>query len=124
MSNPNIINLTEYYPGLAYVSPTGNNTGVVLLSNSSTSNSAIKVNSIIATNKSVDNVEIIVSINTSAAGTGTNYNLAYKIVVPFGASLQIVEKGSGIYLTEDKSIVVSTAIGNSMDFIASFETFK
>lgn len=124
MANPNIINLTEYFPGLSYVTPTVSNTSSVLVSNAANSGTAVKINSVIATNKSIENTEIIVAINTNAAGTGTSYTLAYKIVVPFGASLQVLEKGSGIYLTENTSLIVSSIAANSIDFVASYETFK
>lgn len=124
MANPNIINLTEYFPGLSYVTPTVANTSSVLISNAANSGTAVKINSVIATNKSIDNVEVIVAINTNSAGTGTSYNLAYKIVVPFGASLQVLEKGSGIYLTENISLIVSSAVASAIDFVGSYEVFK
>jgi hypothetical protein len=63
-------------------------------------------------------------LNTSASGLGTNYYLAYDIYVPANASLQLVDKGNFLYLTEDKSIVVTSGVADSLDYIAVFETIS
>ena len=125
MATPNIVTFSEYYAGIGFVKPTVVNTGALLVSNLAASNSVIRINSILATNNSsTTNAAATLYINTKANGTGNSYNLAYKIVVPFNSSLQLVEKGTGMYLIEDMSIYAACDVSSGIDFIINYETLK
>jgi hypothetical protein len=66
----------------------------------------------------------IVSLNSAANGLGTNYRIAYNIYVPANASLQLVDKGNFIYLIEDKSILVTSNIANSLEYVVVYESIS
>jgi len=123
MAAPNIVNVSSIVAGYAALSPTNTSPGVLVL-NSAGSDSVVKVNSLIVTNVTSGVASTRVALNTSASGLGTNYYVAYDIYVPPNASLQLVDKGNFLYLTEDKSIVVTSAVPNALDYIVVFETIS
>ena len=123
MAAPNIVNVSSIVAGYAALSPTNTSPGVLVL-NSAGSDSVVKVNSLVITNITNTVAATRVSLNTSASGLGTNYYLAYDIYVPANASLQLVDKGNFLYLTEDKSIVVASGVANALDYIVVFETIS
>ena len=124
MSAPNIVNVSSIIAGYAGAAP-ANIIGNVLVNNQVGSNAVIKVNSLVITNVTDSSVPTIVSINNAATGTGpSNYRLAYNIYVPSGASLQLVDKGNFLYLTEDTSIVVTSGTSSALEYIAVYETIS
>ena len=123
MAAPNIVNVSSIFAGYAALAPSNTSANVLLL-NSASSNSVVKVNSLVITNVTNTVVTTRVALNTSASGLGTNYYLAYDIYVPANASLQLVDKGNFLYLTEDKSIVVTSGVADALDYIAVFETIS
>jgi hypothetical protein len=123
MSAPNIVNVTSIIASYAGLVP-ANTIANVLVNNLSGSNSVIKLNSLLITNVSDSSVPTIVSVNTNSAGAGTNYRIAYNIYVPSGASLQLVDKGNFIYLTEDTSIVVTSGTASTLEYLAVYETIS
>jgi hypothetical protein len=123
MAAPNIVNVSSIVAGYAASSPT--NTAInVLVVNAASSDAVVKINSLVITNVTNTVVATRVALNTSASGLGTNYYLAYDIYVPANASLQLVDKGNFLYLTEDKSIVVTSGVADALDYIAVFETIS
>lgn len=123
MSAPNIVNVASIIAGYAALAP-ANIIANVLLNNSPGSNSVVKVNSLLITNITDSAVPTTVSINTLATGAGTNYRIAYNIYVPSGASLQLVDKGNFLYLTEDTSIVVTSGTSAALEYVAVYETIS
>jgi hypothetical protein len=123
MAAPNIVNVSSIFAGYAALSPTNTSPSVLVL-NAASSNSVVKVNSLVITNVTNTVAATRVSLNTGASGLGTNYYLAYDIYVPANASLQLVDKGNFLYLTEDKSIVVASGVPDALDYIAVFETIS
>jgi len=123
MSAPNIVNVSSIIAGWIALVP-ANTIANVLLNNGAGSNAVVKVNSLLITNVTDSSVPTTVSINTSAAGAGTNYRIAYNIYVPSGASLQLVDKGNFLYLTEDTSIMVTSATSSALEFVAVYETIS
>jgi hypothetical protein len=123
MSAPNIVNVTSIIAGYSGLVP-ANTIANVLVNNLAGTNSVIKVNSLLITNVSDGSVPTIVSVNTNAAGAGTNYRIAFNIYVPSGASLQLVDKGNFIYLTEDTSIVVTSGTASTLEYLAVYETIS
>lgn len=121
MAAPNIVNVTTIYGKTAYLTP-ANTTANVLLANAASSGKVLKINQIVAANVDGTNaVDVTVSINTAAAGSGTNYQIASTISVPADASLIVVDKTTGFYLEEDKSIVVVSGTASKIAFTVSYE---
>ena len=90
MANPNIVAVTSIYGSTTYLIPTGTSatTWTALTPSVGTVN---KIGSIVATNVTGTSATITVSINSAAAGGGTNYRLAYQVTVPANASLIVVD---------------------------------
>ena len=123
MAAPNIVNVSSIVAGYAALAPS-NTAANVLLLNAAGSDAVVKVNSLVITNVTDAVAATTVSLNTSASGLGTSYRLAYNIYVPANASLQLVDKGNFLYLTEDKSIVVTSGTSDALEYIAVFETIS
>jgi len=123
MSAPNIVNVSSIIAGYVAQVP-ANIIANVLLNNSPGSNAVIKVNSLVITNVTDGAVPTTVSINNAATGSGTNYRIAYNIYVPAGASLQLVDKGNFLYLTEDTSIMITSGTASALEYVAVYETIS
>ena len=123
MAAPNIVNITSVVAGLAYSAP-ANNTANVVISNAAGSASVIKINSLTCTNVSTGSVTVTVAVTSSAAGVGIPYRLAYQIAIPIGSSLQLIDKGNFVYLTEDKSLVVTSSITSAIEYVTSYDTIS
>jgi hypothetical protein len=123
MAAPNIVNVSSIIAGYAAQAPS-NTSANILLVNAAASNSVIKVNSIVITNVTDTIASTTVALNTAASGLGTNYRIAYNIYVPPNASLQLVDKGNFIYLTEDKSILITSGTSSALEYIAVYETIS
>lgn len=119
MANPNIVNVTSILAKVTYLAP-ANTTTNVLISNAASSSTVIKVNSLTATNVTISTATVTVSVNSSAT-TGTPYRLAYQISVPANSSLQVIDKGNFVYLTEDTSIVVTSSTSSAIEYVSSYE---
>lgn len=121
MANPNIVNVTTIYGKTTYLTP-ANTTANVLLANAAASGKVLKINQIVAANvDGVNPVDVTITINSAAAGSGTNYPLASTISVPADASLIVIDKSTGFYLEEDKSIVVTSGTSSKITYTVSYE---
>lgn len=120
MANPNIVNVTSIYGNSSYLIPstTAATTWTAL---TPAANSVNKVNNIVASNVTGAAVSVTVSINSAAAGAGTNYRIAYQISVPANASLIIVDKTTSFYVGETQSVVVTVGTGSALELTASYE---
>lgn len=128
MANPNIVNVSTIYGKTTSYTPTGTS-AVVLLANASGSGKVLKINMITAAN--VDGTtatDCTVSYYTnggqaqgSAPSGGTAFPLASTISVPADATLIVVDKSTGIYLEEDRSISVTSGSANDLTFLVSYE---
>ena len=123
MAAPNIVNVTTIIAGLAVAAP-ANTTANTLVSNAASSAAVIKVNSLTCTNVTGSSATVTVSVNSAAAGGGTPYRLAYQIAVPAASSLQLIDKGNFVYLTEDKSIVVTSGTSAAIEYVTRYETIS
>lgn len=123
MAAPNIVNVTNITASLAYSAP-ANTTANVVVSNAAASASVVKINSLTCTNVSAGAATVTVSVTSSAAGAGTAYRLAYLISIPAASSLQLIDKGNFVYLTEDKSLVVTSGTSAAIEYITSYETIS
>lgn len=123
MANPNIIGATTITGNVTYNIPS-NTSATSLLSNAASSGLVYKVESLTCSNVTGSNATVTVSVNSAAAGGGTAYRLAYQVTVPVNASLQIIDKNNPIYLTEDKSIVVTSGTGSAIEYVCSYESIS
>lgn len=121
MANPNIVNVTSILGSVAYAAP-ANTTANTLISNAASSNTIIKVDSLSVANVTGSAALVTVSVNSAAAGGGTAYRLAYQISVPANASLQVIDKNSFVYLTENTSLVVTSGTSGALEYVATYET--
>lgn len=113
MANPNIVNVTNIYGVTANYTLTGN-TAVSVLTNAAASGKVYKIESLVVANTTTVAVNCTVSYYTkstavgSAPSGGTAYPICSTVSVPANASLVVVEKTNGIYLTEDACISVTS----------------
>jgi hypothetical protein len=123
MANPNIVNVTSINGLTTSVSIGNTNTMNVIVSNPTSSNKVLKINTILAANDDVSsgNVEVTVKLFNQAAGAGTSFSIANAIVVPYQSSIVLLGKDSPIYLTENSSISALASAANDIDIICSYE---
>lgn len=121
MAAPNILSISNIAAKTAYLTP-ANTTENVIITNPASSGKVFKINSIVATNIDESlSIAATVGINSNAAGSGTTYKLAAGISVPVGASVIVTDKSTGIYLEENKSIVVKSGAESKVTYIISYE---
>lgn len=123
MANPNIIGATTINGNVTYNIPS-NTSATSLLSNAASSGVVYKIESLTASNVTGSNATVTVSVNSAAAGGGTAYRLIYQAVVPVNATMQIIDKNNPVYLTEDKSIVVTSGTGSAIEYVCSYESIS
>lgn len=118
MANPNIVGVTTI-TGNTIVS---NVTTVFsnVLTNASASNTVIKLNNLIVSNYTANNITTTVKLNRSAV----DYYLAGFITVPANSTLVVMGKDTGIYLLEGDVIQANVSANVSASLIASFETIS
>ena len=83
-----------------------------------------KIDNIVASNVTGSNATITISINSLAAGLGTNYRLIYQVPVPVNASIVIVDKSTAFYLGETQSIVVTSGTASAIELTAAYEAIS
>lgn len=121
MAAPNLANVSTITGKTTYATPS-NTTENVILANAAASGKVLKVESIIATNLDGSaSYAATVGINSAANGAGTTYRLISTIPVPANGSAIIVDKSTGVYLEEDKSLVVQSSTANKFTFTVSYE---
>ena len=122
MANPNIVNVTSILGTTTYLTP-ANTTANTLLSNAASSGLVYKINQIVCANvNGTSAVNATVSINSAAAGAGTNYPVISTIAVPASASVIAVDKTTAIYLMENSSIVVTSGTASGITYTISYES--
>jgi len=120
MANPNIVNVSSILAGWRGLIP-ANITPNVMLYNFPDTNLIYKVNSMIITNVTDNTVGTTVWMNDRADGTGISYRLAYNIYIPANSSLQLVDKGNFLYISEGSSLYVQSAVASALEYIAVYE---
>jgi len=121
MAAPNIVNVTTITGKTAVVDlSTTNATAVV--SNAASSGKVFKVNSLIVSNvDGTANADITVSLYSQDDIGGTATEICKTVVVPADASLVVIDKSSGIYLEEDKSIGAIASAASDLKVVCSYE---
>jgi hypothetical protein len=121
MANPNLLAATTAYGTTTYLTPS-NTTANVLLSNAASSGKVFKINQIVAANVNGSAaVNATVSIDSAAAGAGTDFPIISTVSVPATASLIVVDKTTSIYLMENSSIVVTSGTASGITYSISYE---
>jgi len=121
MAAPNIVNVVTITGKTAVVDlSTTNATAVV--SNAASSGKVFKVNSLIVSNvDGTNNADITVSLYSQDDIGGTATEICKTVVVPADASLVVIDKSSGIYLEEDKSIGAIAGAASDLKVVCSYE---
>ena len=127
MANPNIVNVQGINGNTAFVIP-NSSSATVLLANAANSANVYKIGLVSVTNQASTAQTASVSIytngsqaaNSSPAG-GVTYPIINQISIPANASLVVTDKTAPFYLSENQSIVVTSAYANQLCFVTSYE---
>lgn len=121
MAAPNIVNVATI-TGKTNVVDLTSTSATSVVSNAASSGKVIKINSLIVANvDGTNNTEITVSLYSAAALGGTATQICSTVTVPADSSLIVIDKSSGIYLEEDKSIGATAGVANDLKVICSYE---
>jgi hypothetical protein len=129
MANPNIVNVTSILGG-TFVRTPGSTAAVSMLNNAASSNTIVKVNSLVAANTSGSAVNCTVSYysNATAEGSapsgGTAFPICSTVSVPANSSLVVIEKSNSIYLLENACISVTSGTAGNLTFAISYEVIS
>jgi hypothetical protein len=93
-----------------------------VVSNAAASGKVFKINSLIVSNVDGTNAaDITVSYYSAAAIGGTATQIVSTISVPADATLVVLDKGTSIYLEEDRSIGATAGTANDLKVLVSYE---
>lgn len=121
MAAPNIVNVTTIVGKTAVVDLT-TTSATSVVSNAANSGKVFKINSLIVANvDGTNNADITISLYSAAAIGGTATEICKTVTVPADSSLIVIDKGSGIYLEEDKSIGAIAGAASDLKVICSYE---
>ena len=128
MANPNIVNVANIYAKTTYLTPSVT-TAVVLLPNAAASGKVLKVNQVLAANvDGTNSINATVSIYTngavaqgSAPSGGTAYPIIFTVAIPAGATLNVLDKSTAVYLEEGTSITVTSGTASKITYTVSYE---
>ena len=121
MASPNIINVTTILGKSAVVSLT-TTAATAVVSNAAASGKVFKINSLIVSNVDGTNAaDITVSYYSQDDIGGTATEIVSTISVPADATLVVIDKGTSIYLEEDRSIGATAGTANDLKVLVSYE---
>jgi len=114
MAAPNIVNVTAIYGKTAVQAVS--TTATAIVTNSAASGKVLKVNALYISNvDGTSNAEITVDLFRSS----TAYRIAYTVIVPADASLDVISKS--IYLEEGDSLRLTANAANDLEAVCSYE---
>lgn len=114
MASPNIVNVSTIY-GKTAVQAVGTS-ATAIVNNAGSSGKVIKVNSLIISNvDGTNNANITIDLYRSS----TAYRLAYNVVVPAQASLDVLSRP--LYLEEGDSLRLTAGTANDLEAVCSYE---
>ena len=121
MAAPNVVNVATITAKSATVA-LSSTAQTTLVSNAASSGKVFKINMIQVANVDGANAaDVTVDLHSAAAGGGTAYSLVSTISVPADASLVALDKGTSVYLEEDRSITATAGTANDLEVIVSYE---
>jgi thymidine phosphorylase len=117
MAAPNIVNVSTIIGKSATVA-LSSTSQTTLVSNAASSGKVFKINMIQVANVDGTNAaDVTVDVHSG----GTAYSLVSTISVPADASLVALDKGTALYLEEDRSITATAGTANDLEVIVSYE---
>lgn len=121
MAAPNIVNVATITGKTAVVDlSTTNATAVV--SNAASSGKVFKINSLIVSNVDGSSAaDITISLYSQDDIGGTATEICKTVSVPADASLVVIDKSTGLYIEEDKSIGATASAANDLKVVCSYE---
>jgi hypothetical protein len=121
MAAPNVVNVATITAKSAMVALSSTN-ATALVSNAASSGKVFKINMIQIANVDGTNAcDVTVDVHSQDDGGGTAYSLVSTISVPADASLVVVDKGTALYLEEDRSITATAGTAGDLEVIVSYE---
>lgn len=121
MAAPNIVNVTSIIGRSAVVDLTSTSATSVL-SNAAASNKVFKIESLIVANvDGVNAADITINYYSAAALGGTATQIVSTVSVPADSSLVVIDRGTSIYLEEDRSIGATAGSANDLKVLISYE---
>ena len=121
MAAPNIVNVSTI-TGKSATIALSTTSATTLVSNAASSGKVFKINMIQVANVDGSNAaDVTVDMHSAAAGGGTAYSLVSTVSVPADASLVALDKGTALYLEEDRSITATAGTANDLEVIVSYE---
>jgi len=121
MAAPNIVNVSTIIGKSATVALASTN-ATAIVSNAASSGKVFKINMIQIANVDGTNAcDATVNLYSQDDIGGTAYALAKTISVPADASLVVLDKGTAVYLEEDKSIGAIAGTANDLVVVCSYE---
>jgi hypothetical protein len=121
MAAPNIVNVATI-TGKTVVVDLTSTSATSVVSNAASSGKVFKINSLIVANvDGTANADITINLYSAAALGGTATQICSTVAVPADSSLVVIDKTSGIYLEEDKSIGATAGSSNDLKVICSYE---
>jgi hypothetical protein len=122
MANPNIVNVTSI-TGSTFIGALTSTLTTVLLSCATSSGQVKKIEGLIISNVNATlNASVTIAYAPNDDGTGTAIKIANLINVPALSSLQLLDKNSTLYLTEDTAIIGGASTTPILEYLISFET--
>jgi hypothetical protein len=121
MAAPNIVSVTTITGKTAVVDlSTTNATAVV--SNAASSGKVFKINSLIVSNVDGSSAaDITISLYSEDDIGGTATQIVSTVSVPADATLVVIDKSTGLYLEEDKSIGATASAASDLKVVCSYE---
>jgi len=121
MAAPNIVNVATIIGKSATVA-LSSTSQTTLVSNAASSGKVFKINMIQVANVDGTNAcDVTVDVHSQDDGGGTAYSLVSTISVPADASLVALDKGTALYLEEDRSITATAGTASDLEVIVSYE---
>lgn len=121
MAAPNIVNVATIIGKTAVVNLSSTNATAVV-SNAASSNKVFKINSLIVSNVDGTNAaDITINLYSEDDIGGTATQIVSTVTVPADASLVVIDKSTGLYLEEDKSIGATASAANDLKVVCSYE---
>ena len=121
MAAPNIVNVTTITGKSAAVDLT-TTAATAVVSNAAASGKVFKINSLVVSNVDGTNAaDITVSYYSEDDIGGTATQIVSTISVPADATLVVIDKGTSIYLEEDRSIGATAGTANDLKVLVSYE---
>ena len=121
MAAPNIVDVTTITGKSAVVDLT-TTSATAVVSNAAASGKVFKINSLVVSNVDGTNAaDITVSYYSEDDIGGTATQIVSTISVPADATLVVIDKGTSIYLEEDRSIGATAGTASDLKVLVSYE---